>query len=169
MPFWEASLRNRFQAKVLPTPQCPLMQITSGSAVERNRRISFCINSSDTSSSCLFVPKCSPTLLSATEPNICCRIMLFCQCVLQVPVLKSRSHPVNLVPGDPPPCCFISPPRHGFADLGGYLAGLGIIQIKISGHLHSQGQGSGGVLFVDGRGQNARFHIHRHGIEVVGW
>src|SRR5437868_5732678 len=50
-----AALRQRFHSYVLPTPQRPLMQRTSGSSVERNLRISFSMTSIGTESPSLNV------------------------------------------------------------------------------------------------------------------
>lgn len=88
--------------------------------------------------------------------------------LFQILMLKSRCHPVDLVLGDALPGRFVPPFRGGFADLGSYVTRLDVIQLKISGHLHGQGQRSGGVLFVDGRGQDAGFHIDRHRVEIIG-
>src|SRR5215472_18136067 len=52
---------------------------------------------------------------------------------IQILMLKSGSHPVDFMLRDALPCRFVPPVCDRFADLGGYLKSLGIIQFKIPG------------------------------------
>jgi hypothetical protein len=55
---------------------------------------------------------------------------LSAECLFQIFVLKSGSHPVDLVLGDTMPSGLIAPLRDGFADLFGYFAGSCSVQLK---------------------------------------
>ena len=59
------------------------------------------------------------------------------------------------------------PPRDGFADLLGYFAGLGGVQLKILRHGHRQSEGGGAVILINRRGQDTRLYVGRHGVEVL--
>ena len=67
-------------------------------------------------------------------------------------MLKRRRHAVDLVFGQAVPRGFVAPLRDGLADLLGYFAGLGGVQIEIPRDLKGQSEGGGVVVLVDRRG-----------------
>jgi hypothetical protein len=86
------------------------------------------------------------------------RIRLAAERFLEVFMLKCGCHPIDLVLCDALLCGSLAPLRDRLADLCGYLAGFGRIQLKILRHRHRQSQGGGAVILIDCRGKDTRLY-----------
>ena len=83
-------------------------------------------------------------------------------------MFESRRHAVDLGFAEAMPSGFVAPFRHGLADFRSDRASLAVIETEISGDLKGESEGSGVVVLVDGRAEDAWFDVGRHRVEVVG-